>query len=118
MYEQYEKTMKRFRVLLRGLRGLVIAVAALFLLAGFVIFGAGIPIGAVRCDSVTYGQQPSASVRAFAKEVKYEYRSRDGAWSVELPLPVERTGTYIVRVLITSPDGTSAGAKRIKIRNR
>lgn len=47
-----------------------------------------------------------------------ECESRDGAWSVELPLPVERTGTYIVRVLITSPDGTSAGAKRIKIRNR
>ena len=47
-----------------------------------------------------------------------ECESRDGVWSVELPLPVERTGTYIVRVLVTSPNGTSAGAKRIKIRNR
>ena len=47
-----------------------------------------------------------------------ECETSDGAWSVELPLPVETTGTYIVRVLITSPDGTSAGAKRFKIRKR
>lgn len=109
MYEQYEKTMKRFRVLLRGLRGLVIAVAALFLLAGFVIFGAGIPIGAVRCDSVTYGQQPSASVRAFAKEVKYEYRSRDGAWSTEVP---KDAGIYEVRAVTKSALGITVKSAR------
>ena len=47
-----------------------------------------------------------------------ECDTSDGAWSVELPLPVETTGTYIVRVLVTSPEGTSAGAKRFKIRKR
>ena len=47
-----------------------------------------------------------------------ECDTSDGVWSVELSLPVETTGTYIVRVLVTSPDGTSAGAKRFKIRKR
>lgn len=47
-----------------------------------------------------------------------ETTTDDGTWSVELPLPVERTGTYIVRVLITSDRRTETGAERIKIRTR
>lgn len=47
-----------------------------------------------------------------------ECETSDGAWSVELPLDVERTGTYVVRVLITSSTETQVGAKRIKIRKR
>ena len=44
-----------------------------------------------------------------------ECETRDGNWSAELPLPVKQTGTYIVRVMITSPEKTQAGAKRFKI---
>ena len=44
-----------------------------------------------------------------------ECETEDGNWSVELPLPVKQTGTYIVRVLMTSPEKTQAGAKRFKI---
>lgn len=109
MYEQYEKTMKRFRGLLRGLRGLIIAVAVLLLLAGFVIFGAGIPLGPVRCDSVTYGQDPHASVRAFAKEVSFEYRDRDGAWSSEIP---KYAGIYEVRAVTKSALGITVKSGR------
>ena len=50
--------------------------------------------------------------------VSAESDAADGAWSVELPLSVERSGMYIVRVLITSPEGTSAGAKPICVYSR
>lgn len=47
-----------------------------------------------------------------------ECETADGAWSVELPLSVERPGTYLVRVLITSTAETSVGVKRIRILSR
>ena len=50
--------------------------------------------------------------------VSAESDAADGAWSVELPLSVERSGMYVVRVLITSPEGTSAGAKPICVYSR
>lgn len=99
MYEQYEKKMKRFRLLLRVLRGLAVAAAAFLLLAGFAIFGAGIPLGAVKCDSVVYGTKPKASVKSFAKEVTFEYRDRDGLWSTAIP---KYAGIYEVRAVTKS----------------
>ena len=42
---------------------------------------------------------------------------RNGKWNAELPMTAERTGSYIVRVMVTTPNETYIGAKRIKIRN-